>query len=133
MEKVKKGDTIRIIRMNDDGGKDLQARMYNGRSGFVEYIDSLGQLHGTWGGLAINPEIDDFKLYALNDIIGKISAPNFFNSFILGIVLLKVQKEPVKTNPIFLSFTSKFYISSFHSTFIYYTNLIFKLTYIFYI
>ena len=43
------------------------------------------------------------------------------------------QKEPVKTNPIFLSFTSKFYISSFHSTFIYYTNLIFKLTYIFYI
>ena len=67
MEKVKKGDTIRIIRMNDDGGKDLQARMYNGRSGVVEYIDSLGQLHGTWGGLAINPEIDDFKLYALNE------------------------------------------------------------------
>ena len=53
--------------MNDDGGKDLQARMYNGRSGVVEYIDSLGQLHGTWGGLAINPEIDDFKLYALNE------------------------------------------------------------------
>ena len=67
MEKVKKGDTIRIIRMNDYGGKDLQARMYNGRSGVVEYIDSLGQLHGTWGGLAINPEIDDFKLYALNE------------------------------------------------------------------
>ena len=51
---MKIGDTIRIIRMNDDGGKDLQARMYNGRSGVVEYIDSLGQLHGTWGGLAIN-------------------------------------------------------------------------------
>ena len=37
MEKVKIGDTIRIIRMNDDGGKDLQARMYNGRSGVVIY------------------------------------------------------------------------------------------------
>ena len=55
MEKVKIGDTIRIIRMNDDGGKDLQARMYNGRSGVVEHIDSIGQLHGTWGGLAVIP------------------------------------------------------------------------------
>ena len=62
MEKVKKGDTIRIIRMNDDGGKDLQARMYNGRSGVVEYIDSLGQLHGTWGGLAVIPGVDDFEV-----------------------------------------------------------------------
>ena len=62
MEKVKKGDTIRIIRMNDDGGKDLQARMYKGRSGLVDYIDSLGQLHGTWGGLAIIPETDEFEV-----------------------------------------------------------------------
>ena len=62
MEKVKKGDTIRIIRMNDYGGKDLQARMYNGRSGVVEYIDSLGQLHGTWGGLALIPEVDEFQI-----------------------------------------------------------------------
>ena len=48
--------------MNDDGGKDLQARMYNGRSGVVEYIDSLGQLHGTWGGLAVIPGVDDFEV-----------------------------------------------------------------------
>ena len=48
--------------MNDDGGKDLQARMYNGRSGVVEYIDSLGQLHGTWGGLVIIPETDEFEV-----------------------------------------------------------------------
>ena len=62
MEKVKIGDTIRIIRMNDDGGKDLQAIMYNGRSGVVEHIDSKGQLHGTWGGLAIIPETDEFEV-----------------------------------------------------------------------
>ena len=37
MGKVKIGDTIMILRMNDDGGKDLQARMYNGRSGVVIY------------------------------------------------------------------------------------------------
>ena len=61
MEKVKKGDTIRIIRMNDDGGKDLQARMYNGRSGVVEHIDSIGQLHGTWGGLAVIPGVDEIE------------------------------------------------------------------------
>ena len=62
MEKVKIGDTIRIIRMNDDGGKDLQARMYNGRSGVVEHIDSIGQLHGTWGGLAVIPGVDEIDV-----------------------------------------------------------------------
>ena len=62
MKKVKIGDTIRIIRMNDDGGKDLQARMYNGRSGVVEHIDSIGQLQGTWGGLAVIPGVDDFEV-----------------------------------------------------------------------
>ena len=62
MEKVKIGDTIRIIRMNDDGGKDLQARMYNGRSGVVEHIDSIGQLHGTWGGLAVIPGVDEIEV-----------------------------------------------------------------------
>ena len=62
MENMKIGDTIRMIRMNDDGGKDLQARMYNGRSGVVEHIDSLGQLHGTWGGLALIPEVDEFQI-----------------------------------------------------------------------
>ena len=62
MEKVKIGDTIRIIRMNDDGGKDLQARMYNGRPGDVEHIDAIGQIHGTWGGLAVIPGVDDFEV-----------------------------------------------------------------------
>ena len=62
MEKVRIGDTIRIIGMNDDGGKDLQARMYNGRSGIVEHIDSKGQLHGTWGGLAVIPGVDEIEV-----------------------------------------------------------------------
>ena len=61
MKNVKIGDTIMIIRMNDDGGKDLQARMYNGRSGVVEHIDSIGQLHGTWGGLAVIPGVDEIE------------------------------------------------------------------------
>lgn len=66
MEKVKIGDTIRIVRLNDDGGKDFQAKMYNGRSGVVKYIDSLGQLHGTWGGLAVIPGVDEFEILSAN-------------------------------------------------------------------
>lgn len=47
--------------MDDDGGKDLQARNYDGRTGVVESIDSLGQIHGTWGGLALIPGKDRFR------------------------------------------------------------------------
>ena len=59
---VKVGDKIRINRMDDCGGKDWQAREYNGREGVIELIDGQGQLHGTWGGLAVNPEIDSFSI-----------------------------------------------------------------------
>ena len=48
--------------MNGDGGKDLQTRMYNGRSDAVEHIDAIGQIHGTWGGLAVIPGVDDFEV-----------------------------------------------------------------------
>ena len=48
------GDRIRIIHLN---GEDER---YDGKEGYIEYIDSLGQLHGTWGGLAVIPEEDTF-------------------------------------------------------------------------
>ena len=62
MINVQIGDIIRIIRMEDAGGRDIQATCYAGRTGTVEFIDSIGQLHGTWGGLAIIPEVDDFEI-----------------------------------------------------------------------
>ena len=62
MEKVKIGDTIRIIRMDDDGGKDTQAAAYAGKTGTVEHIDSIGQLHGSWGGLALIPGVDKYEI-----------------------------------------------------------------------
>ena len=62
MINVQIGDIIRIIRMEDAGGRDTQAAGYAGRSGTVEFIDSIGQLHGTWGGLAIIPEVDEFEI-----------------------------------------------------------------------
>ena len=56
------GDTIRIIHMDDCGGKDTQAQNYNGKTGEIEYIDNEGQLHGTWGGLAVLPDVDEFEI-----------------------------------------------------------------------
>lgn len=47
------GDRIRI-----DDLKDIRSGDYNGRTGTIEHIDSIGQLHGTWGGLALIPGID---------------------------------------------------------------------------
>ena len=57
MARVKVGDKIRIISM-----EDVRANDYNGKEGIVEYIDSIGQLHGTWGGLAVIPECDTFAV-----------------------------------------------------------------------
>lgn len=55
--KVNVGDRIRIIELNDP-----YAIGYNGQEGIVQHIDSLGQLHGTWGGLAVIPEEDLFVI-----------------------------------------------------------------------
>ena len=60
MDKINIGDTILIVRMDDDGGKDLQAKRYDGKTGVVESIDSLGQIHGTWGGLSVIPKEDKY-------------------------------------------------------------------------
>lgn len=52
--KVKVGDRIRIIHLCDEDGR------YDECEGTVEFIDSIGQLHGTWGGLAVIPGVDAF-------------------------------------------------------------------------
>ena len=48
------GDMIQIISME---GEPDQA----GKAGTVQFIDGIGQIHGTWSGLAIIPEKDEFK------------------------------------------------------------------------
>ena len=52
---VKVGDKIRIINMTDEP-------RYSGREGIVQHIDDMGQLHGTWGGLAVIPSEDRFEI-----------------------------------------------------------------------
>ena len=60
---------IRIISMNDNGGKDKHAAAYAGKIGLVTYVDSICQLHGTWGGLAVIPAEDKFEVLTVNDAI----------------------------------------------------------------
>ena len=52
---VKVGDQIRILEMLDEPH-------YRGRVGIVTEIDDAYQLHGTWGGLAVNPQVDTFEI-----------------------------------------------------------------------
>lgn len=56
------GDRIRINDL-----KDIRSDDYNGRTGTIEYIDSIGQLHGTWGSLALIPGIDDLSVIKILD------------------------------------------------------------------
>lgn len=49
------GDTIKIIYMKGEP-------QYCGRIGVIEHIDSMGQLHGTWGGCAVIPYEDEFEV-----------------------------------------------------------------------
>ena len=58
--KVNVGDTIRIIEMQGEP-------QYAGREGVVRSIDDIGQLHGSWGGLAVIPGEDQFELITRKD------------------------------------------------------------------
>jgi hypothetical protein len=50
------GQKVRIIHLE---GEDTR---YDGKEGVIEHIDGIGQLHGTWGILAVIPEADDFEI-----------------------------------------------------------------------
>ena len=57
---MKPGDKIKIIRMDDDGGKDWQATRMNGKICTVRLIDAIGQIHLQESGLALIPGVDEF-------------------------------------------------------------------------
>ena len=59
---MKKGDKIRIIRMDDNNGTDLQARKMDGKVVTVKFIDGIGQIHLEESGLALIPGVDDYQL-----------------------------------------------------------------------
>lgn len=49
------GKTIEIIEMKGEP-------QYSAKRGVVTHIDDIGQLHGTWGGCAVIPGEDDFRI-----------------------------------------------------------------------
>lgn len=51
---VKPGDAIHIYHMFGESE-------YRGREGVVKFIDDIGQIHGSWGGLALNFD-DDWEI-----------------------------------------------------------------------
>lgn len=55
----------KTIRIKCLSGEDDH---YAGKEGKVISIDDMGQLHGTWGGLAVIPEVDDFEIITSIDL-----------------------------------------------------------------
>ena len=62
MDNIKIGDTVKIIKMEGEP-------QYTDRVGVVTHIDDAGQIHGTWGGCAIIPNVDTYVicLIPIND------------------------------------------------------------------
>jgi hypothetical protein len=52
---ARQGDKIKIIWMKGEPE-------YSGRVGVVLCIDGIGQIHGTWGGCALIPGVDQFEI-----------------------------------------------------------------------
>ena len=52
---AKVGDKIRIEYMSGEP-------QYTGAEGVILVIDSIGQLHGTWGGCAVIPGEDSYTV-----------------------------------------------------------------------
>lgn len=59
---MQKGDKIRVIRMDDNNGKDVAVHRMNGVVGVIDHIDDMGQIHLEGYGLAIIPEVDEFEI-----------------------------------------------------------------------
>lgn len=52
------GQKIHILKLQ--GEEQLTGETYLNREGVITSVDDIGQLHGTWGGLAVIPEVDRF-------------------------------------------------------------------------
>lgn len=63
--KAKIGDKIVIKGFKGD---EPSAADYIGKTGVVESIDDIGQIHGTWGGLGLLPE-DDYEVLAEGETV----------------------------------------------------------------
>lgn len=82
----KVGDTIRIIEMKGEPS-------YAGKTGVIKYIDDLGQLHGTWGGLAVIPEEDTFEVIDIKTVNEAMYTNISSNPYDLNIMTSKLDDK----------------------------------------
>ena len=57
-ENSKVDSIVKILEL-----KDEKNNTYCGKTGVITKIDDIGQLWGTWGGLAIIPEVDKYLVF----------------------------------------------------------------------
>ncbi len=98
------GDKVKIIHLE---GED---NSYDGAEGTIEHIDDLGQLHGTWGGLAVIPGVDNYEIIheELNEAKAKPEADKV-QSYNNGLKLAKAYGKPVIYGYTNSSYGNKFF------------------------
>lgn len=79
---MKVGDKIRIINMDGEPH-------YVGKKGTVTHIDDAGQIHGTWGGCALIPGVDEYEVI---DTIEAQAIAMIFGTYALLYVVLNIME-----------------------------------------
>jgi hypothetical protein len=59
---IKQGAKVRVIKIDDAGGMDWQARQLNGKIFTVRYVDSTAQIHLEETGIALIPDVDRYEV-----------------------------------------------------------------------
>jgi hypothetical protein len=57
-----RGAKVRVIKIDDAGEMDWQAKRLEGKVFTVRFIDSAGQIHLEETGIALIPSVDDFEI-----------------------------------------------------------------------
>lgn len=99
---VRIGTKIRIIRVDDKtarsaafpDGIDNQASSLNGKTGVVTSIDDVDSLRGTWGTLAVLPDVDSFEIVKPENILPMSRIiHNIVASTVLASAMRYIKKE----------------------------------------
>lgn len=86
------GKTVEIFDMEGEP-------QYAGKRGVVDYVDSIGQLHGTWGGCALIPGVDDFKIVDADLKESKAEDAQYGNKDLFGDVVYTKRKYTKRPKP----------------------------------
>ncbi len=80
---MKVGDKIRILYMDGEP-------QYDGRKGTVTHIDDAGQIHGTWGGCALIPGVDEYEV--IDYTVAKLTAATIGTYLFLYVMISALEQ-----------------------------------------